>query len=221
MKSIFYFLSILSLLSCERKTSNLELENTIIDELFVAMVDSIHKDNRIYLNFPPIPERIYDKKGNLINIDSTQYKKEIVTYNAEIEKIKKDTSKLPMTVSKELYFPSEYSLESIKKYFKSNALKIDTTNTETNTIIIEKFKKNPKFNFSYTKKDETPQDRYLRVEPYSIVSFSKIIFDESKNTAVLIGSYSCGGKCGLGYLIILHKKDGKWKIKQIEDLWIS
>ena len=63
LKIIFTIIISFAILSCEKKNSSLEIEKEIINNLFVEMVDSIHKDPRIYLTFPPNPDIIYDQKG--------------------------------------------------------------------------------------------------------------------------------------------------------------
>lgn len=53
------------------------------------------------------------------------------------------------------------------------------------------------------------------------MSFSKITFDENYKTGKLSVSYSCGGKCGLGYDVFIKKEKQKWVIIQVERTWIS
>lgn len=54
-----------------------------------------------------------------------------------------------------------------------------------------------------------------------VMSFSKIKFDNKKESGTLEVSYHCGGKCGLGYKVYLKKISGKWKVLKTEDTWIS
>ncbi len=63
LEVIFTLIISFTIFSCEKKNSNLEIEKEIINNLFVEMVDSIHKDPRIYLTFPPFPDIIYDQKA--------------------------------------------------------------------------------------------------------------------------------------------------------------
>ena len=53
------------------------------------------------------------------------------------------------------------------------------------------------------------------------MSFSHIKFDEKKKSGTLDVSYSCGGKCGLGYSVVIKKINNKWIIAKIEETWIS
>jgi len=45
LKIIFTLIISFTIFSCEKKNSNLEIEKEIINNLFVEMVDSIHKDS--------------------------------------------------------------------------------------------------------------------------------------------------------------------------------
>ena len=214
-----------TIFSCEKKDSNLEIEKEIINNLFVEMVDSVHKDPRIYLTFPPFPDIIYDEKGNQIGVDSTEYKTEIIKYNHKEELRKKDTSKLVIGVSEKIYKPSKYEYETIRSYFKTLKLQIDTTdNPIENRIDIENFKNNNKFRFKYL--SEFPEGANILNNDGTFkfsggIAFSKIIFDERKQIGILCGNYLCKPRCGIGYLIIIEKINNKWKIKKIEQTWQS
>ncbi|MFV8377128.1 hypothetical protein [Flavobacterium sp. LB1P71] len=214
-----------TIFSCEKKNSNLEIEKEIINNLFVEMVDSVHKDPRIYLTFPPFPDIIYDEKGNQIGVDSTEYKTEIIKYNHKEELRKKDTSKLVIGVSEKIYKPSKYEYETIQSYFKTLKLQIDTTNNPIeNRIDIENFKNNNKFRFKYL--SEFPEGANILNNDGTFkfsggIAFSKIIFDERKQIGILCGNYLCEPRCGIGYLIIIEKINNKWKIKKIEQTWQS
>lgn len=53
------------------------------------------------------------------------------------------------------------------------------------------------------------------------IRFSNIVFNADKTQALLSYDWSCGGKCGLGELLVVHRVAGKWRIKDTEMLWIS
>lgn len=224
-KIIFTLIISFTILSCEKKNSIVDIEKEIINNLFVEMVDSIHKDPRIYLTFPPNPDLIYDQKGNQIGIDSTEYKIEIIKYNSDEELRKKDTSKLVIGVSEKIYKQSEYEYKSIKSYFKTLKLQVDTTsNSIENKIDLEQFKNNNKFRFKYL--SEFPDGSNILNNDGTFkfsggIAFSKIIFDKRKQIGILCGNYLCEPRCGIGYLIIIEKTNKKWKIKKIECTWQS
>lgn len=224
-KIIFTLIILFTILSCEKKNSSVEIEKEIINNLFVEMVDSIHKDPRIYLTLPPNPDIIYDQKGNKIGVDSTEYKNEIIKYNNEEELRKKDTSKLVIGVSEKIYKPSEYEYKSTESYFKTLKLQIDTTsNSIENKIDLEQFKNNNKFRFKYL--SEFPDGANILNNDGTFkfsggIAFSKIFFDSRKQIGILCGNYLCEPRCGIGYLIIIEKINKKWKIKKIEHTWQS
>ena len=225
LKFIFTLIISFTIFSCEKKNSQLEIEKEIINNLFVEMVDSIHKDPRIYLTFPPFPDIIYDQKGNKIGVDSTDYKIEIIKYNNHEKLRKNDTSKLVIGVSEKIYKPSEYENKSIELYFKTLKLQIDTTSNPTETKIdLEKFKDNKKFRFKHL--SEFPEGANILNNNGTFkfsggIAFSKIIFDKRKQIGILCGNYLCEPRCGIGYLIIIKKINNKWKIKKIERTWQS
>ncbi|QKJ64624.1 hypothetical protein [Flavobacterium sp. M31R6] len=225
LEIIFTLIISFTIFSCEKKNSNLEFEKEIINNLFVEMVDSIHKDPRIYLTFPPFPDIIYDQKGNEIGVDSTEYKIEIVKYNHKEELRKKDTTKLVIGVSEKIYKPSKYEYESIQSYFKTLKLQIDTTsNSIENKIDLENFKNNNKFRFRYLSEFPEGANNLNNDGTFKFsggIAFSKIIFDKRKQLGILCGNYLCAPRCGIGYLIIIEKINNKWKIKQIEQTWQS
>ncbi|TDD73623.1 hypothetical protein [Flavobacterium caseinilyticum] len=225
LKIIFTIIISFAILSCEKRNSSLEIEKEIINNLFVEMVDSIHKDPRIYLTFPPNPDIIYDQKGNKIGVDSTEYKIEIIKYNNDEELRKKDTSKLLFGVSEKIYRPSEYEYKSIESYFKTLKLQIDTTSNSTESKIdLEQFKNNKKFRFKYLSEFPIGANILNNDGTFKFsggIAFSKIIFDERKQIGILCGNYLCEPRCGIGYLIIIKKINNKWKIKKIERTWQS
>ncbi|TPG66527.1 hypothetical protein [Hymenobacter nivis] len=53
------------------------------------------------------------------------------------------------------------------------------------------------------------------------VRFSNIVFNANKTQALVSYDWHCGGKCGLGELLIVHKVAGRWRIKHAEMIWIS
>ncbi|MFI1771848.1 hypothetical protein [Thalassobellus citreus] len=51
------------------------------------------------------------------------------------------------------------------------------------------------------------------------ISFSKIVFNKNKDSAILYFSFVCGGKCGEGSLVLIKIIDGKWKVEKKYSLW--
>ena len=90
------------------------------------------------------------------------------------------------------------------------------------------FKKFKSQKFIFKKLSEI-QDEDIEYEKWSkkypkfagAMSFSKISFDEKRENGKLTVSYSCGGKCGLGYSVYIKKEKENWKITKVEQTWIS
>ena len=53
------------------------------------------------------------------------------------------------------------------------------------------------------------------------MSFSQIHFDEKKENGNLSVTYSCGGKCGLGFTVYIKKEKDKWIILKVTQDWIA
>jgi len=91
-------------------------------------------------------------------------------------------------------------------------------------IDFEKFKSR-KFIFKHL--SEIPKDEEYKMwsERYpkfaGSMSFSKIHFDDKKENGELYVSYTCGGKCGIGYKVLIKKENQKWIISKVERTWIS
>ena len=53
------------------------------------------------------------------------------------------------------------------------------------------------------------------------MAFSRVAFNEKRDTALLYSSLSCGGLCGTGYYHFLKKVSGKWILTKNYMVWIS
>jgi hypothetical protein len=54
---------------------------------------------------------------------------------------------------------------------------------------------------------------FTREDPtgvYSLVSFSRAVFNESHTRAFVAVSDACGGLCGRGWLVTAHRQNGQW-----------
>ena len=61
--------------------------------------------------------------------------------------------------------------------------------------------------------------RFAPVRSYN--TLSRAGFDAARRTAVIATGTVCGGRCGQGRLIVLRKTDGRWRIAQRVDTWVS
>jgi hypothetical protein len=91
-------------------------------------------------------------------------------------------------------------------------------------IDLEKFKSKK---FIFKKLSELPESVEYQnwIKKYKkfagAMSFSKIQFDPKKKNGKLIVDYSCGGKCGIDYLVLINKEKDKWLIKKVIRTGIS
>ena len=54
-----------------------------------------------------------------------------------------------------------------------------------------------------------------------VVGFSKVFYNGPKNKGLLYYEFTCGGKCGMGEIILVEFVNKRWTIKQVSQLWIS
>ena len=54
-----------------------------------------------------------------------------------------------------------------------------------------------------------------------ILTFSNIGFNRKHDQALITFSNYCGIRCGAGYLILLDRKKGRWKVTREFSLWVS
>jgi len=61
-----------------------------------------------------------------------------------------------------------------------------------------------------------------QARPYSLIAFSRAVFDSSHTRAFFAVSDSCGGLCGYGGLVSAHREHGKWIFDSFPPCaWIS
>ena len=66
-------------------------------------------------------------------------------------------------------------------------------------------------------------DRFYRKYPNSpgLMFFSKVGFNDRHEQAFLYMGRSCGGLCGGGKYVLLHKVNGEWVVSNEQELWVS
>jgi len=60
-----------------------------------------------------------------------------------------------------------------------------------------------------------------RESQIGVVSFSKIVFNKTRDQALLYYEFWYGGKCGMGEILVLANEDLRWKIKRKFQVWIA
>lgn len=66
-------------------------------------------------------------------------------------------------------------------------------------------------------------EKFYRKYPNSpgIVFFSRVGFNDRYDQAFVYVGRSCGGLCGAGEYVLLNKVNGRWVVKNEQELWIS
>lgn len=184
---------------CDKKITEEEFKQSIFDELFISIVDSTYKDQRLYTCFPEQGKPIYDKNGRWIGLDSVGQHQRDLECEVKRSALEKDTLNLIIALENQGLINEKTDLS---KY------------------------KNSKFIFRHL--SEHPRGKDLEYTEWKtenkfagVMSFTKIKFDAKKENGSLDVSYRCGGKCGLGYSVYIKKIKEKWVIVKIEETWIS
>ena len=193
-----FLLLVLTIFSCEKKVTEEEFEQDVLNEIFLKVVDSTYKDRRLYTSFPESGKDVFDHKGNWIGKDTVgQYRKDVV-HEKRLEALKNDTLNLIIAIGKGGLIDDKTELQRFnsRKFRFKHLSELQPAAEYENWIA-----KYPKF--------------------AGVLVFSNIKFDVTKEYGFLNVSYYCGGKCGLGYKITIKKIDHKWVISKVEDTWIS
>lgn len=189
---------------CISNLSPEESEQKVFDELFITIVDSTYRDQRLYTCFPEKGKMLYDKNGKRKGFDTIgQYQRDL---ECEVRRsaLKSDTLNLVIAIENQgpineetnlaIYKNSKFILKHLSEHLSEHLRGADLEYTEW---------KNSYKKFA------------------GVMSFSHIKFDDNRETGIIEVGYSCGGKCGLGYLVYLKKSEGKWIISKVEETWIS
>ena len=218
----FQIISILFLIiwisSCDNKTSELDFEKKVMFEIYHSIIDSIWVSKEISFSSSLTT---FNKNGKPQAFESEIKLRE--NYNRALAEIKKDTSRIFVTVNPIIVPINQDDKNELSKHFKKAILAkgnqtdtirylIDTT--EFGSVKYLKAKFTSKKNYSL----EGLENRY-RIN--GIVSFSRIQFDNEKKYGILTTSVICGGLCGQGYRIFIRKAHGKWVIDKFEETWIA
>lgn len=189
---------VFALLGCEKRNTDSEFEQDVLNEIFLKVVDSTYQDKRIYTSFPEMGEDMYDKKGKWIGRNLIEQRKRDIKHRAKIEALGKDTLNLILAIGNGGLITDKTEIQNYnnrKFIFKHLSELPPAINFKNWTA------KYPKF--------------------VGVLVFSNIQFDVSKTNGTLDVGYHCGDRCGLGFLVTIKKVDDKWVIIKVKDTWIS
>ncbi|MFI2744609.1 hypothetical protein ACG2LH_17880 [Zhouia sp. PK063] len=211
----------LLIISCDKKQTDLEFEKSVANEIFPALLDSVHYDTR--LSPPPPPPPNFEKNDSVkIEWDESKMLAEYEKRKAELEK---DTTKLVIAIVDSTYRIDERSKKELIKFYKEYSIKLDTINNDKPyKINISELKHNAKFKLKY--RSDFPATSKVWDEKYDfhlsgITGFSRIQFDQTKSYGVLISGFGCGRLCGFSGMVFIRKVNGKWIIDKIKVTAVS
>lgn len=230
---IGYFVLLSSIICCECKKEEFELEKTVLTQILPSLVDSICVDSRMVESPPMIGEFFTDEKGNTF-LDSTKITKEQETRFKEWvtrrEVAKKDTSKVILAFNPWIKnnFNTYFDKKLIKEFPISEFSVKGKDTIEKFFLDFDKIKLSNKFKLkNISEFPNTDNHQYLLFEQnYNFVFsgifyVSRIQFDIHKHKGLLNASFSYCGRCGQGYNVYIKKMNGIWIIDKLEETWVS
>jgi hypothetical protein len=183
---------------CQKKITDEQFEQNILNEIFLKVVDSTYKDKRLYTCFPKQGKDIYDENGKWIGQDSTGQHQRDIDCDLKREALKKDTLNLIIAVGNDGLINDKTELQKYNSH---------------------------KFNFKHLSELPKVADYENWGVKYSkfagAMFFSHIKFDNIKQHGTLTVGYACGGKCGISYIVYIKKVKNKWIVKKVEQIGIS
>jgi len=231
MKPIICNIFLILLLACQSQT---DLENAketeLINDIFIELAERlpIYHVNEIIP--PPPPAPIFNDKFEIIGVDSTLFKKQIIEHNQKIENRKNkniDTTCLVVAISDTMISMENYwrDLNRIEfeggEYDKLISL-YKRGEKEKRKIDLNKLKISGKYKLVY--ETTLPKNSLTLEAPFEfggIIQFSRIYINEENNKALFYCSYFCGRDCGISNMIYLKKSSNKWIINGIQMLGVS
>lgn len=210
---IFLFLN-----SCKKKQTDLEFEKSVANEIFAALLDSVHYDTR----FPPPPHNSDWDDSTAVKWEESKI---ILEYEKRKAKLEKDTTKLVIAIIDSTYQIDERAKRELTDFYKEYVIKSDSVNIEKPyKINISDLKHNQKFILKYRSEFPKNNNIWKRNSDFhlsGITGFSRIQFDQTKNYGVLVSGFGCGKLCGFSGLVFIRKINGKWIIDKVKVTEIS
>lgn len=186
-----------TLLSCEKKISDKQFEQDVLNEIFLKVVDSTYKDRRLYTRFPASAPVSYDQSRSPVALDSIEQHNRDIDHETTLAALRIDTINLIIAIKNGGLISEKTALHpyNSRKFSFKHLSELPATSDYKNWTA-----KYPKF--------------------AGVLAFSHITFDAKREKGFLDVGYYCGLKCGLGYRVTIKKVDDKWLISKVEDTWI-
>ncbi|GLU56582.1 hypothetical protein [Dyadobacter frigoris] len=203
--------------SCTKENEGLNVEREVFATLLPNLVDSVYKDPELYLN-PPLLQGYQQmhstSRENGISAKSSQ----------EIVKTEKVIKKIDVSVSTAIKPISDQDTKTVNMLIKRNGLKIRLNKNLTSHKLDLTTIQDKRYHFKSLA--ESALEKNLTTENGKTIyhvglAFSRIQFDENMENGILNGTYLCYPKCGIGYVILVHKTANGWKIQKVFLDWLS
>lgn len=210
MKWISAILLLFVLQGCTSKNEPAQnFEQDVFDQVFHEIVDSTYRDKRLYTFHCPNGNPLI-KDDLLVGFDNPEC-------NKQFNLLRKDSLDLVLAVEDSASVMNLIDKPSISKEYQP----LNSTSFQINLALHQ----TKKFNFRYL--SELPED--IEFQNWHIkyakfigsLAFSRIYFDKEKKRGIISVGYSCGGKCGRGYLISISNHGQKWVVEKVIDTWIA
>lgn len=230
----------ITLVNCEQKTeiTDLEFEQRVFYELFPELSDKIYTDIRL-IPPPPPPPNYLTEKGFDAETDynkaledwekSDDNQNRLNNWKKRRDSIINDNNEIyiafPDSINR---FEREDMLELIN-HFKDQKLVVDSKDFELESgfkVDFEKLKSNNE-KLKFKPMSQFPERREFLATEYDFnfrgsMSFTRILFDQTKKFGVLNAGFVKGRLNGSGCRIFIKKdKNGNWKIDKIKGTWVS
>lgn len=213
--------------SCKTSSGKTDYEKEVLMKLIPTIVDSICQDPRIFLSPPPLLGEFMKTKNEHYIIDTSlataTQKIKYLSWKRKQDSILNDTSKIILAFNPKIS-KSKDDLE--KKFIGHFKIKLPIKQQGTNTYILnyQKIKLNGNFAFKDIKEFQKSSNVWNNKYNFVFSGFfhiSKILFDENKTHGILSASYSCGDRCGEGFIVYIKKVNNVWVIDKLEGAWIA
>lgn len=230
-----------TLFNCEQKTelTNLEFEKKVFYDLFPELSDKMYNDIRLMPTPPPpspkyLTAKGFDTKNDYHKAlkdweDSDDYRHRLNNWEERRDSIINDETLIYIALSDSINQFEREDIYELINHFNDQKLVVDSEDFELEKgfkVDFDKLKSdNKKLRFKPT--SEFPKGRDFWKTNYALnfggsLSFSRILFDNTKSYGVLNTGFVRGGLDGGGCRIFIKKdENGNWKIDKIEGTWVS
>ncbi len=226
--------------NCEQKKelTDLEFEQKVFYELFPELSDKIYFDIRLIPPPPPPPDYLTEKGFDA----ETDYNKALDEWEKSDDNLKrlnnwKKRRDSIVNATTEIYIAFPDSINRFERedmyelinHFNDQKLVVDSKDFELESgfkVDFEKLKSNNE-KLKFKPMSEFPKRREFWTTEYDFnfqgsMSFTRILFDQTKSFGVLNTGFVKGRLNGGGCRIFIRKdENGNWKIDKIKETWVS